>query len=380
MDQYDVIVVGAGPGGSTAALYAARAGLRTLVVEKERFPRDKACGDLLPGACLEIVRELELSRDLEAIPSRRVDRVVFANESERLVLENRDFSAVQRRLFDNLLFSAARKHVDTVEGVRVDGLLVSGGRISGVRAMRADGSRAEWIGRVVVGADGYSSVVGRRLRRRPRPERLALSTRGYFRGVELPSNEAHFYYLRGCSPGYVWMFPVRDGYVNVGLYMFACDYQGRGRPLRDLFAEIFARPPLDEWFRRAELVEPLLSWSLPLAGDAEPLHGDGFVLVGDAAGLVDPFWGHGIDSAMVSARLAMETIADALRHGHATSDVLAGYSAAVYERFDAAWQARRGLRSQIRVLTDLLGITPLEHFQKWLGEKMVLDEPLRASG
>jgi flavin-dependent dehydrogenase len=131
---------------------------------------------------------------------------------------------------------------------------------------------------------------------------------------------------------------------------------------------LLARPPLDDWFRHAELVEPMLSWSLPLAGEREPLHGDGVVLVGDAAGLVDPFWGHGIDSAMLSGRYAATAIAEALSHGDFDGDALGRYSDCVHDYFEATWQSRRGLRSQIRVLNNLLGITPLEHFQRWLGE------------
>jgi menaquinone-9 beta-reductase len=379
MHPYDVIVVGAGPGGSTAALYAARAGLRTLLIDKDTFPRDKACGDLLPGACLEILDDLALSKDLEALPSCRVRRVVFANESESLLLDGRAFLAVQRRHFDNLLFSAARKCADTIEGVRVEGLLVSGGRVSGVVATRADGTRVELMAKVVVGADGYASVVARSLRRRLPTERLALSTRGYFKGVRIPSDEAHFYYLRDSSPGYLWIFPVGNGYANVGLYVFASDYRGRARPLRESFEDFLGRPPLDEWFRYAELVEPMLSWSLPLAGEPEPLHGDGFVLVGDAAGLVDPFWGHGIDSAMVSGRFAAMAVAEALSRGDSDGDALARYSKSVHDYYDSTWQGRRGLRSQIRVLNSLLGITPLEHFQRWLGESgEVHDGKLRA--
>lgn len=367
MNRYDVIVVGAGPGGSTTALYAARAGLGVLLVDKEVFPRDKACGDLLPGVCLQILGDLGLSREIESLGGRRIGRVVFANETDRLVLNGRDFASIKRKAFDQLLFSTAETCVDTLEG-RVERLLISEGRVTGIRVKCADGSYREKTARVVVGADGYSSIVARTVRGPLEPDRLAVATRGYFRGIPVPEDTACFYYLHGCSPGYVWIFPVGGGLANVGLYVFANDYKGRGKALRSSFEAHLHEQPLSDWFRGAELVEPLLSWSLPLAGEGDPLHGDGVVLVGDAAGLVDPFWGHGIDSAMVSGRLAAETIARALAQGDSSADALGGYSDAVHAHFAATWRARRGLGAQIRALNALLGATPLDHFRRWLGE------------
>jgi geranylgeranyl reductase family protein len=369
MDQYDVIVVGAGPGGSTAAQYVARGGARALLIDADVFPRDKACGDLLPGTCLQIVRELGLSAELDRIGCCRARRVTFATERERLVLDARDFASVPRQRFDQLLFTAAQAQVETLQGARVDGLLTSGARVCGVRAIMADGRRVERTARFTVGADGYCSVVARAKRRRREPDRLAIAVRGYFAGIAIPRDEVHFYYLSECSPGYLWIFPVGDGLANVGLYLFSSDYRGLGKPLRERFEALIGSAPLAALFRSAEPVEPMLSWSLPLAGEREPLHGDGYVLVGDAAGLVDPFWGHGIDSAMASGRLAARAIGRALE-GSAEDEAqaLASYTEAVFAEFEPAWRARRTLRAQIRTLNALLGTTPLEHFRRWLGE------------
>ena len=378
MDRYDVIVVGAGPAGSTTALYAARSGLRTLLIDKENFPRDKACGDLLPAACLEILSDLGLSHELEASRCCRVRCVVFSNENERLVLDGRNFVSVQRKSFDHLLFAAARECTDTLEGFRVEALLGTENHVSGIRAMAADGRELEATARVVVGADGYSSVVARSLRRRAQPERLALAVRGYARGVPMSRDEGHFYYFQSCSPGYLWAFPIGDDLANVGLYLFANDYKTRRRPLRALFEDLLRQGPLREWFSGAEFVEPLLSWSLPLAGECEPLHGNGVVVVGDAAGLVDPFWGHGIDSAMVSGRLAAATIARALERSDSAGSALRSYTDAVYEHFGTTWRERRALATQVRALNTLLGTTPLDHFRRWLGEADGVVEERRA--
>ena len=119
-----------------------------------------------------------------------------------------------------------------------------------------------------------------------------------------------------------------------------------------------------------------VSWSLPLAGDLEPLHGDGFVLVGDAAGLVDPFWGHGIDSAMVSGKLAATAVADALLGRVPMEHALQSYTDAVREHFSAMWQTSRTLQTQVGTLNALLGGTPLEHIQRSLGARDAAVVPL----
>jgi flavin-dependent dehydrogenase len=186
--------------------------------------------------------------------------------------------------------------------------------------------------------------------------------------VSLATDEIHFYYLKDISPGYIWAFPVGDGLVNLGMYLFV-DHKRRRGSLASLFERLLAEPPLAEWLRGAERIGRYRSWSLPLAGDAEPLHGDGFVLVGDAAGLVDPLWGHGIDTAMVSAKLAGTAIADAFAERISMNDAMKGYGDAVRGAFQEAWQLHRSLRDQLATLNALLGGTPLEHLQRAFGAR-----------
>jgi flavin-dependent dehydrogenase len=212
--------------------------------------------------------------------------------------------------------------------------------------------------------------------RRRRPDGLALAVRGYWKNVPIAQDEIHFYYLKDCSPGYVWVFPVGDGLANIGLFVFPNEYRKHGGPLLGWFEELLGRSPLRERLQGAEPAGRSLSWSLPLAMDLEPLHGDGFVLVGDAGGLVDPFWGHGIDSAMVSGKLAATAIAEALSGGNQEERALQGYTDAVRNHFAAMWTSSRALQSQVATLNALLGATPLEHIQRSLGAREAVVEPL----
>jgi geranylgeranyl reductase family protein len=373
--HYDAIVVGAGPGGTTTAHYLAKAGVRTLLVDKAVFPRDKVCGDLLPHACVEIARELGVFDALLEVPHGESRQLVLRNEREQLRLADRHYLAVTRSRFDDLLFRSVRNVVDTLEGTMVRAVATCDG-IARVQVVDASGAAEEKTAHFVVGADGYSSVVARGLNRLWRAERIAIALRGYFGNVPLAEDEIHFYYLEDCSPGYVWAFPVGDGIVNVGFGVLRRDYEKHVGSLRTWFNALLRSTPLSEQFRGAELLGEVASWPLPLAEGPEPLHGDGIVLVGDAAGLVDPFWGHGIDSAMVSGKLAARAIVAALGGGATRERALQDYTDAVSARFAATWQFHLLLREQIATCHSLLGFTPLELLRMLLGVDSGAVEPL----
>jgi geranylgeranyl reductase family protein len=379
MADFDVIVVGAGPGGATTAMYLARAGIRTLLVDKGTFPRDKACGDLLPRPCIDVVEDLGLRERLDALPHGSPRTLVLRTETEQIRLEHVSYVTVARLSFDDMLFRAAQERVETLEGARVQRVVALAGEGSRVEMITDAGARIDKVARLVVGADGYGSVVARRGQRRRGGERLALAVRGYWRNVPIADHEVHFYYLRECSPGYVWVFPIGDGMVNIGLGVFTTEYRKHRGPLRAWFDALLRQSPLREQLQGAEAQGRLLSWSLPLAGAKNPLHGEGFVLVGDAAGLVDPFWGHGIDTAMVSGRLASAAVVDALSGRTPVKSALEAYTDAVRGTFEDAWTSHLVLREQLAGLNALLGGTPLEHLQRALGARSSSIEALPAA-
>lgn len=318
--DYDAIIIGAGPAGSTCALYAARHNLKILLVDKKTFPRDKICGDAISGKSMDILRELELDGEMERVPAVRVNGVVFSapNGVQTYVsftppaARRQSYGYVCRReIFDNVLFQAAGKRVETREGFAVDRLLRENGRVVGISGVDVGGRRHEITARVVVGADGYNSVVLRQLGLYELdPRHWVIATRAYYRGVKGLSDAIEIHFVKDILPGYFWIFPVDNGLANVGLGMLHSKIKKRRISLREAHIAATQAPFFRERFEHAELVGGIHGWNLPMGSKRRQVHGDGWLVLGDAAGLIDPFSGEGIGNAMVSGKIAAGVLAE----------------------------------------------------------------------
>jgi flavin-dependent dehydrogenase len=150
--------------------------------------------------------------------------------------------------------------------------------------------------------------------------------------VEPRTVEVHFF--QDTLPGFLWVFPTGDGIVNVGVGLVHRELKRRGLGLRAIHERVVSDPRLGDRFRNAERLGPVVGWNLPTPDFERVLSGDGFVLVGDAAGLVDPFSGEGIGNAMDSGKVAADTIAEALR-GPDVATGLAEYARRLWRVVDA---------------------------------------------
>ena len=310
----DVVVVGAGPAGAATALRAARAGLDVTLIDKRKFPRDKICGDAVARKSLSHLRELGIMDRVEASVHEPIGRAVLSSPNGAQVsidLSARDHPSphmvCRREIFDNAIVEAARAHCTVMEGVAVTDVLHPNGRVEGVSLH--DG--AEIRARVVVGADGFDSVVARRLGLyKHDSSRWFVATRGYYRGLDVAPGTVEVHYFDETLPGFLWFFPTGDGITNVGLGLVHLDLKRRHAKLRDVHEAVIASPRMGERFRHTERIGDVHGWNLPTPDFSRTLSGDGFLLVGDAAGLVDPFSGEGIGNALESAKVATEVIVE----------------------------------------------------------------------
>ncbi len=351
---YDAIVVGAGPSGCSAALFLARAGHQVLLLDKSKFPREKVCGDAVSGKSLGVLRELGLLDELVkpahgvinglmmVSPNGKEVRVPFPNA------RGMDCAGycLRRKETDHILQQAARAEptLTILENFTILSLERDAkGHVCGVSGCQTDRATAaaplnkarSFRSRVVIGADGAGSVVVRSLGLSGvPPEHAFMAIRGYWSGVSGLSDHIELFFIDQVLPGYLWVFPMGDGTANVGLGILVSDVKKRNKhPNKILLDALAQNSHLAARFASAKLEGNIGAWTIPNGSYVRTSYGEGWLLVGDAASLVDPFSGEGVGNALSSGKFAATTIDVALGKNPGSEPLssvsLAPYSALV---------------------------------------------------
>nr|WP_220096633.1 menaquinone reductase [Mycolicibacterium doricum] len=312
--QADVVVVGAGPAGSSAAAWAARAGRDVLVIDSARFPRDKACGDgLTPRAVAELER-LGLGPWLDTRIRHRGLRMSGFGAAVEVAWPGPSFpstgSAVPRtELDDRIRCVAADDGARMMLGTKaVDVSHDSSGHVD---TLTLDSGDEVGVGTLIV-ADGARSTLGRALGRRWHQQTVyGVAVRGY-----LPSPRSHEQWITShlelrspegkVLPGYGWVFPLGNGEVNIGVGALATAKRPADAALRPLMS-YYTALRREEWGFEGEPRAPL-SALLPMGGAVSGVAGPNWMLIGDAAACVNPLNGEGIDYGLETGRLAADLL------------------------------------------------------------------------
>jgi menaquinone-9 beta-reductase len=305
----DVVVVGAGPGGIAAAITASSRGCSVVCVDKATFPRDKTCGDGLTTSALRRLEALGLTKGAFTATHPAVvhETVIVSPSGRRVTLplpgDGLHAAVVARRDLDAALVGLARRRgVDVREGHAVEKVAPAGDEIE----VLVDGAPLRT--RHVIAADGHWSTVRRSLEPdAPRDLGEWHAVRQYFADVD--DDRIWVLFERDLLPGYAWVFPRAGGGANVGYGVLRADGRS-GRDLKELWPELLARPVVrDILGPRAAPTEPVRAWPIPTRYDPDRLADGRALVVGDAAGVVDPLTGEGIAQAIETGVLAAEAVA-----------------------------------------------------------------------
>jgi geranylgeranyl reductase family protein len=305
--KYEISIIGAGPAGCAAALALQSSGLKVALIDKEIFPREKVCGDAIPGPGIKALTKAfpfihQALFELSEKQRIRYSRVVAPNG--RAINYSWQLPAynIKRRIFDNFLLELVKKHTDTsiINGFELKSIERNENFL--LHSGNGDNSIST---RFIIGCDGAGSVAAKSLHH-PETKRTekVMAVRAYYNNVDLDDQTNHFFVLKKYLPGYVWVFPLGDGLFNVG-FGIKLNKQGKAdRNMKESLEMILQDKKLHPYFKDASIDSEIRAAIIPLGGKKERYSGEGYLLAGDAAQLADPLKGHGIDKALVSGMLA----------------------------------------------------------------------------
>lgn len=354
MIETNVCIVGAGPGGAAAALTLSYSGISCMLIDKAFFPRDKVCGDAISGKVTtilnridpDIVRRFEKSTRPQGVwgirlvaPNHIPIDVPFKARYD-IATEPTPGYVSKRFDFDNFLVDEVRRRsdIDFKEGISVESIEKQQNRF----LLKDETGNLEVFTRLLIVANGAQSAFSRKYAGiEKEPTHYAGAVRAYFKNVRNfhPHGFIELHFLKDYIPGYFWAFPLPNGEANVGLGL-RTDYISR-RKLnlkKELLQIIKNEPVLKERFENAELMGDIAGYPLPLGSKKYRISGDNFMLVGDAAHLIDPLTGEGIGNAIYSGWIAAEQVKTCFEKNDFSKEMMLAYDRRVARVLGAEMQ------------------------------------------
>jgi len=335
IQHYDVIIIGAGPAGCACAMALRDSGLHIAIIDKHHFPRDKVCGDAIPGLAIKMLHQIDpqfaerLAAFSEKLPTKRT--VCYYNNKMIDFSWSLEAYTATRECFDNFLFSGIRNQpgIHTLEGIAVNDIVSIP---DGYTVITKDNQQYE--GTLLIGADGINGVTARKLTLRGMDRKHHVAgVRAYYSGVTgMVDTCAEIYFDRKYLPGYFWVFPIKGGTVNAGMGILSDEVVKKKINVKDAFYNFIERSAiLKEKFRNAQPLGAIQGCGLPIGSRWVVMSGDHFLLAGDAASLIDPVSGDGIGNAILSGKLAAEQAIQCFAAGNFRAAFMRNYEQQLYK-------------------------------------------------
>lgn len=330
---YDAVIVGAGPGGSATAYYLAKEGFNVLLLDKFDFPRDKTCGDALTPRALHILDDMGILDAVNQV-GHCLDKVEFTAPKGQIVVAP---IPKQENKYDYLLF-APRLLLDSIileralssgagfrSPVRVTGVVREGSNMIVKGEQRA--KELSFRARMVIIAIGANTKLLLRMGLVKKMPQMVLCARTYYEGITNMIDAAHCRFDGVPLPGYGWVFPISDSSVNVGVGLFRAGLAARWMPktAHAAFDAFIHSPPLQQLLAGARQSGPIKGYPVRVDFARSPTFGERTMLVGEAAGLVNPVTGEGIDYALESGKTAAEHLSHMFALGDFSVKELTSY-------------------------------------------------------
>lgn len=337
--DFDVIICGAGPAGSTCALALADSGLRVAVIEKSSFPRDKVCGDAVAAYIPKVLGTLHTKfKDALSTFNEKVVvnncRIVAPNTKSFDITYSESGFISTRVSWDNYLFelASAEKNVTFFLNQAITDVSID--KVKSEITVQTD--TRLFKGKIVIGCDGAHSIVNKKIvGTKMDLNHYSGGVRSYYKNVTgIPDQTFEIHFIKDLLPGYFWIFPIKGNMANVGLGALSADISKRKLNLRKVFHDVINNVEyLKKRFTDAEQVGDLEGFGLPLGSRKVKMSGDNFMLCGDAASLIDPLSGEGIGQAMVSGRYAGWQAKKCFEQNNFTETFMRQYDRQVYDKF-----------------------------------------------
>ncbi len=354
--EREVIVVGAGPSGTTAAMALAQQGRDVLLIDSKAFPRDKTCGDAIPGGAVEILYQLGMKERIKAADFYPAYQMLLSSPNQHEIIAELkkgplggESFIVPRYKFDAVLYEHAVDCGAEFCQARVKEPIIEDGQVKGVRA-KVNGKTEDIHARVVIGADGVTSTIARSLLEYKHEDKhKAVALRAYIEDFEVTSHMVEFYLYKGILPGYAWIFPFGDRKANIGLGMRLDKFRKEDNSLEqmlDIFLEI---PAIKKRTNSHTSLNDVAKWQLNFGSKWDIQRAfHGALLIGDAAGLINPLTGGGIHNGIISAKLAADAVHSALSKNDVSREAFLDFEA------QCTAKMQKGMKSSYLIQRTLL--------------------------